>query len=56
MKNLIKTFLYGATMAFGTMAGMSLFSELHDPVSRKKIKKKFVRVKDAIFKKEEGES
>lgn len=53
MKNLIRTFLYGATMAFGTMAGISLFGKLSDPVSRAKIKKKFINIKDIVFKKGE---
>jgi hypothetical protein len=51
MKNLLKTFVYGATMAAGTMAGIGLFTTVTDPVQRKKIKNKIIKIKDTVLKK-----
>ena len=52
MKNLFRTFLNGAIMAIGTMFGIEIFNKVKDPVSRVKMKKKFIKIKDAIFNKE----
>lgn len=54
MKNLFRTFLYGAITAFGIQAGIETFNKLKNPVTRTNIKKRFVKVKDAVTGK--GES
>ena len=52
MKGIFKTFLYGAVMAFGTMFGIGVYSEIRDPVSRANIKRKVIEIKDTLFKKD----
>lgn len=54
MKNTIKTFLYGATLAFGIQVGVDAYNKLKNPVTRKKIKNKFTKIKDTVFGKEES--
>ena len=54
MKNLFRTFLYGAITAFGIQAGIDAFNKLKNPVTRTTIKKRFVKVKDAVTGKEES--
>lgn len=54
MKNIFKTFLYGATMAFGIQAGIDTFNKLKNPVTRTNIKKRFIKIKDAVSGKEES--
>ena len=54
MKNIFKTFLYGAITAFGIKAGIEAFDKLKNPVIRTNIKKKFIKVKDAVTGKEES--
>lgn len=54
MKNIFKTFLYGAITAFGIQAGIEAFDKLKNPVIRTNIKKKFIKVKDAVTGKEES--
>lgn len=59
MINLIKklggTFVYGTVAAFGTMAGMSLFGKVTNPVERAKLKKKFKVIKNELSKDEKEE-
>lgn len=54
MKNMLRTFLYGATVAFGIQAGIEAFNKLKNPVTRTNIKKRFVKIKDAVSGKEES--
>lgn len=54
MRNIFKTFLYGAVTAFGIQAGIDCYKKLKNPCNRKKIKNKFIKIKDAIFKKDEA--
>ena len=54
MKNMFKTLLYGAIMAFGIQAGIEAFNKLKNPVTRVNIKKKFIKIKDAVSGKEES--
>ena len=54
MKNLFRTFLYGAITAFGIQVGIEAFNKLNNPVTRKTIKKRFAKVKDAVTGKEES--
>lgn len=54
MKNLFKTIAYGAAGAFGYLTGVRLFNKLVAPGTKAKIKRKFIRVKNAILEKEES--
>lgn len=54
MKNIFRTFLYGAVTAFGIQTGIEMFKKLKNPVTRVNIKKKFMKIKDAITSKEES--
>ncbi len=54
MKNVFRTFLYGAISAFGIQAGIEAFSKLKNPITRTNIKKRFVKVKDAVTGREES--
>lgn len=53
MKNIFKRFLMGVITAIGVSVGIDAYKKAKDPVVRTKIKKKFINIKDAIFKKEE---
>jgi hypothetical protein len=54
MKNIFKTFLCGAVMAFGVQVGIDLFQKVKNPVTRVNIKKRFIKIKDAVTGKEES--
>lgn len=54
MKNLFKRFLCGVVTAIGVSAGMDAYNKLKNPVTRVNIKKKFIKIKDAITGKEES--
>lgn len=54
MKKFIGKIFSGAAWGFGYFVGVKAFEKLSNPVVRTSIKKKFVNVKDAIFKKEES--
>jgi hypothetical protein len=54
MKKIIGKILSGATWGFGYLIGVAAFKKVSDPVVRKGIKTKIIKVKDAIFTKEES--
>lgn len=54
MKNLFRTIAYGAAGAFGYLAGVKLFNKLVDPRTKAKVKRKFIKVKNAVMEKEES--
>lgn len=53
MKNVFKRFLCGVITAIGVSFGIDAYKKMKNPVVRTKIKKKFIRIKDAVFNKEE---
>lgn len=53
MKDIFKRFLFGVITAIGVSFGIDAYKKVKDPVVRTKIKKKFINIKDIIFKKEE---
>lgn len=56
MRNLIKLFLHGVVSVVAFLTGMSLFQWIYDkltnPVERVKLKKKLIKVKNAITEKD----
>jgi hypothetical protein len=54
MKNMFKRFFCGVVTAIGIEVGIDTYRKLKNPVTRVNIKKRFVRVKDAITNKEES--
>ena len=54
IKGIFSTFLLGASMAAGYMAGTEIYIALRDPCERAKLKNKFGKVKDAFTSKEES--
>ena len=54
MKNIFKSFLYGAITALGVQVGIELFQKVKNPVTRVNIKKRFIKIKDAVIGKEES--
>lgn len=54
MKNLFKRFCCGVVTAIGIEVGIDTYRKLKNPVNRVKIKKKIIKIKDAITSKEES--
>lgn len=48
MKNIIRLCLYGAATAIGIQLGTEAYNKLRNPKTRKDLKKKMNKVKDAI--------
>lgn len=48
MKNFIRLCLYGAATAIGIQLGTEAYNKLRNPKTRKDLKKKMNKVKDAI--------
>jgi hypothetical protein len=50
IKGIVGTFVLGAAMTIGCLAGTDAYNKLKDPCERAKIKSKFNKVKDALKK------
>ena len=54
MKNIFKRFWCGVITAIGIEVGIDIYRKLKNPVTRANIKKKYIKIKDAITNKEES--
>jgi hypothetical protein len=54
MKKLFKRFCCGVVTAIGIEVGLDTYRKLKNPANRVKLKKRFIRIRDAITGKEES--
>ncbi len=53
IKQIVGKFFSGIIICLGIQVGSDLYKKLKDPYEKAKLKKRFTKIKDAIFKKEE---